>query len=185
MNKGKIIILNGVSSSGKTTLSKALQNAFSEEYLALGIDDIIGMLPGGLPETGVKEAVRKCQNILHGFIRLLSDMGHNVIVDNLILASFGTLEECIACLRDYPVMLVRLNCPAHELRRREQKRGDRSIGNGESQIDELVPADTYDVVVNTYEESIEQCVNRILQLVDSPDEWTAMKQLGREMGLEF
>ena len=49
MNKGKIIILNGVSSSGKTTLSKALQNAFSEEYLVLGIDDIIGMLPGGLP----------------------------------------------------------------------------------------------------------------------------------------
>ena len=109
-------------------------------------------------------------------------MGHNVIVDNIILASFETLEECIACLRDYPVMLVRLNCPAHELRRREQKRGDRSIGNGESQIDELVPADTYDIVVNTYEESIEQCVNRILQLADSPDEWIAMKQLGREIG---
>ena len=183
MNKGKIIILNGVSSSGKTTLSKALQNAFSEEYLALGIDDIIGMLPTGLPDTGVEDTVRKCQTILHGFIRLLSDTGHNVIVDNIILASFGTLDECVTSLKDYQVMMVRLNCPAHELRRREQKRGDRSIGNGESQIDDLVPTDTYDVVVNTYEESIDQCVNRILQIADSPDEWNAMKQLGGGISL--
>ena len=30
MDKGKIIILNGVSSSGKTTLAKAIQNTLDE-----------------------------------------------------------------------------------------------------------------------------------------------------------
>ncbi len=177
MNKGKIIILNGVSSSGKTTLAKALQNVLAEEYLVLGIDDIIGMMPAGLPRTGVEDAVRKCQTILHKFVRSLSDMGYNVIVDNIILSAFGTLEECVSCLYEYPVMMVHVVCPVHELRRREQERGDRSVGNGESQIADLVPKDTYDVVVNTFEESIEQCVTRIMQIADSPDKWTAMKKL--------
>jgi chloramphenicol 3-O phosphotransferase len=37
----KIIYLNGPSSSGKTTLAKALQDAFEEPFLHVGIDKII------------------------------------------------------------------------------------------------------------------------------------------------
>lgn len=38
----QIIYLNGPSSSGKTTLAKALQHAFEEPFLHVGIDKIIG-----------------------------------------------------------------------------------------------------------------------------------------------
>ncbi|MFA6119096.1 MAG: hypothetical protein WCT85_04480 [Parachlamydiales bacterium] len=41
----KIIYLNGPSSSGKTTIVKALQESFSEPYLHLGIDKIIEFIP--------------------------------------------------------------------------------------------------------------------------------------------
>ena len=41
----KIIYLNGPSSSGKTTLAKALQQSFKESFLHLGIDKIIGFMP--------------------------------------------------------------------------------------------------------------------------------------------
>lgn len=41
----KIIYLNGPSSCGKTTLAKSLQNAFSEPYLHIGIDKLIGFMP--------------------------------------------------------------------------------------------------------------------------------------------
>ena len=36
----RIIYLNGPSSSGKTTLAKALQDSFSDPYLHLGIDKV-------------------------------------------------------------------------------------------------------------------------------------------------
>lgn len=41
----QIIYLNGPSSSGKTTLAKALQHAFEEPFLHVGIDKIIGWMP--------------------------------------------------------------------------------------------------------------------------------------------
>jgi len=37
----QIIYLNGPSSSGKTTLAKALQDVFEEPFLHVGIDKII------------------------------------------------------------------------------------------------------------------------------------------------
>ena len=41
----QIIYLNGPSSSGKTTLAKALQHAFEEPFLPIGVDKIIGWMP--------------------------------------------------------------------------------------------------------------------------------------------
>ena len=45
MSRGKIIILNGASSTGKTTLAKALQNVLAPTYVRLSIDDYMKMLP--------------------------------------------------------------------------------------------------------------------------------------------
>jgi chloramphenicol 3-O phosphotransferase len=41
-----IVLLNGTSSSGKTTLAKALQRAMPTPYLHLGIDTVVFALPG-------------------------------------------------------------------------------------------------------------------------------------------
>ena len=41
MSKGKIIFLNGVSSSGKTTVAKELQARLSEPYCWLSVDSFI------------------------------------------------------------------------------------------------------------------------------------------------
>ena len=42
---GTIILLNGTSSSGKTSIVKALQDSMEEPYLDMGIDRFIWMLP--------------------------------------------------------------------------------------------------------------------------------------------
>lgn len=41
----QIIYINGPSSSGKTTLAKALQHEFDQPFLHIGIDRVIGMMP--------------------------------------------------------------------------------------------------------------------------------------------
>ncbi len=45
VNPGKIIILNGTSSSGKTCIVRVLQNILDEPYLEAGIDKFIWMMP--------------------------------------------------------------------------------------------------------------------------------------------
>jgi len=45
MEKGHIIFLNGTSSSGKTTIAKALQESLSEPYMRISVDDFIGKYP--------------------------------------------------------------------------------------------------------------------------------------------
>jgi len=45
MNTGKIILLNGTSSSGKSTLLRGLQQVLSQPYLEMGLDKFIWMLP--------------------------------------------------------------------------------------------------------------------------------------------
>lgn len=41
-----LILLNGTSSAGKTTLAKALQDALPTPYLLVGIDTVVFALPG-------------------------------------------------------------------------------------------------------------------------------------------
>lgn len=176
MDKGKIIILNGVSSSGKTTLAQALQNKLPEPYMFLSIDGILRMMPERSRDD-IDGTIRHCQSVLHRMIRLLSDMGMNVIVDNIMLAYFDTLQECIDVLHAYPVLLVHVACPAHELRRREQARGDRNVGNGESQLKELQPQEQYDLTVDTYAKNIEECVKDICNMVATPQSWHVVNEL--------
>ncbi len=43
--RGRVMILNGGSSAGKTTLGRSLQSALSDAWLLLGIDLLIWTLP--------------------------------------------------------------------------------------------------------------------------------------------
>ena len=45
MTAGRIIFINGTSSSGKTSIVRALQDMLKEPYLEAGIDKFIWMLP--------------------------------------------------------------------------------------------------------------------------------------------
>ena len=105
MNKGNIIILNGVSSAGKTTLAFALQQALAEPYLRLSLDDFQAMLPAKVIEQDFDDSVCRAQAVLLQTVKMLS--------------CFQTFGQYVALLHDHPVLLVRVDCPLQELRRRE------------------------------------------------------------------
>lgn len=180
MNKGKIIVLNGVSSSGKTTLAKEIQDAFDEPYMRLSIDDFINMMPPKMIKTDLGNTVYKCQTIMLQTITNLSDAGINIVVDNIMLTYFQTLKQYISALHDYPVLFVKVDCPSHELRRRETERGDRAIGQGENQVDDLEPKTMYDITVNTFINTISECVKLIAKKLDTVDQLPVIKQLWLE-----
>ncbi|MDF2588511.1 MAG: Chloramphenicol phosphotransferase family protein [Anaerocolumna sp.] len=72
-------------------------------------------------------------------IKTYTDMGLNVIVDHVVLNQDDGKEQilfdsCINELKNYPITLVKVVCSLEELKRREEGRGDREIGNAEWQV---------------------------------------------------
>jgi len=64
-----------------------------------------------------------------------------------------------------------------ELKRREKERGNRPIGNAEKMLSQLCPKDTYDITVDTFKNTKEECADMIIELLDKPEKHTAFKIL--------
>lgn len=62
---------------------------------------------------------------------------------------------------------VRVNCPLDELERREKARGDRDIGQAKFQLERIHGHRIYDIEVNTYENSIDECAKQIINTMDN------------------
>jgi chloramphenicol 3-O-phosphotransferase len=109
---------------------------------------------------------------MHHSIATFSQLGLNVIVDTVILdipQEAGWLPECTQILQGYPALFVGVHCPLHELERREKERGDREIGQAKWQLDKVHTHGLYDLEVNTYEQTLDECADQILQALSDLD----------------
>ena len=183
MQKGKIIFLNGVSSSGKTTIAKTLQKKLTEPYCLLNVDEFLHKMDERFLNdqewlrAGGVEWIWKALGCFHKSIKLFSDTGLNVIADHVVQRQ-DWLDECLDLLRDNDVLFVHVTCPAEELSRREKERGDRQIGQGESQLKMLLPKDgVYDITIDTFSSSKEECADEIIRLLDQPEKFKAFETL--------
>ncbi|MCL2854063.1 MAG: chloramphenicol phosphotransferase CPT family protein [Defluviitaleaceae bacterium] len=175
MQRGKIIYLNGVSSSGKTTLAKALQGRLDEPYYWFSVDTFVNMTPEKFIDNDL------WLNAISGMyrsIKTFSDMGLNVIVDDVFDDSQELLDEVVEILHGHPVLFVHVTCPLDELVRREKERGDREIGLSENQLPQLCPlCQTYDITVDTHNNTIEECADRIIEMLVNDENSTAFNKL--------
>jgi chloramphenicol 3-O phosphotransferase len=188
MEKGKIIFLNGVASAGKTTLAKTLQSRLTEPYYWLNVDVFITFSAENPmehnPMTYFQEGKDPVSLYPH-IIKLFSDLGVNVIADaafmkgqgrNLFLAS-ETMERCIEMLHEYPLLYVHVTCPLEERCRREKERGYSHVGFSERLLAGLSQNDIYDITVDTFQNTKEECADKIIELLENPKKHTAIKTL--------
>ena len=144
-----VILLNGPSSSGKSTLAKALQALISEKrserYEVVSIDDFLKMSP---TETIYEDDVFNISDGLCKKAVEMLDAGEGVIIDQVMTSEriFHHLKEALA---SFPLRMVRVTCPLSLLRERELARGDRSPGSAEASSAYLFPREGYDLVVDT------------------------------------
>ncbi|NMP31523.1 hypothetical protein HII17_08115 [Thalassotalea sp. M1531] len=156
---GRIVVLNGTSSSGKTTLAKEIQAKCSEVYLHCALDAFWDMTPIGVPAgsknfPNMKLAIAKS-------IKALAETGHNVILD-IVFCGQKTYFEITEELKGFDVKIVKVECPLSELENRELVRGNRAIGLAKSQFDSIHVGVKYDLTVNTFEQSLENCAQKII-----------------------
>ena len=143
------ILLNGPSSSGKSTLAKALQERIkekeSEGYEVVSIDDFMQTDP---METIYEEDVFAVSGDLCKRVLEVLETGSGVIIDHVITSEriFRQMKEM---LHAYPMRLVHITCPPEILRERERARGDRCAGSAEASAEYLFPKEGYDLTVDT------------------------------------
>jgi len=183
MTKGHVIFLNGTSSSGKTTIARALQEKLTEPYMYVSIDNYFHMyperflLPASRAQAMVLERlVPAVVSGLHRSVAALAQAGNNVLVDHL-LQDDGSLEECVENWAGLDVLFVGVKCPLKIAEQREKKRGDRTIGAARSQFERVHAHDLYDLEIDTSRLNVNECVTKIIELVNDKPKESAFQEL--------
>lgn len=122
MKSGHVIFLNGISSSGKTTIAKVLQEKLPEPYMYVAIDNYFHLYPNWFLNPTNQAGVMLLEKLtpaivsgLHLSVAALAQAGNNVIVDHL-LQDKGLLEECVERWVEFDVLFVGVKCPLKEVR---------------------------------------------------------------------
>ena len=170
MKDGIVVLLNGTSSSGKSTLAKTLQGVLDKPFLHLDGDYFWQMYPerffAGKPDELYRPWRGRFLPASYLSIATLVKSGLNVIVDE-VLTKPMTLTWLQAALADSEVVFVGLYCGLAELERRESKRGDRKIGLARFQYPNIHIHGEYDIEVNTENNDVVACAQQIKERLES------------------
>jgi chloramphenicol 3-O phosphotransferase len=149
---GRVILLNGASSSGKTSLVKELQRVAAElQFLHLQLDTFRSMEPAGYwsneqSEHRGRRVEALCRAMNSATVQFVK-MGQNVVVDHVLTpqATKYLLED----LGAHEVLFIKVECSLEELESREARRPERTLGLARSQLHSVHKSCAYDYVVNT------------------------------------
>lgn len=174
MEKGLIIVLNGVSSSGKSSLAKELTKLLPN-YFAFSVDDYDIVIEKMEDRENNRLIPIETEYFYYKNVAMFADKGVSLILDQIIHDS-KTMYTFYEMLRDYSVLFVGVHCSPEELKRREQLRGDRHIGLAISQLDFVHKQEVYDIEVNTSIQSTAECANAIVKRLASTEPLTGFNQ---------
>jgi chloramphenicol 3-O phosphotransferase len=161
---GRLIILNGASSSGKTTLASAFRDeraAAGEFWLLIGIDDFLSKIPTAWLDLGLAtgpgahahDGLRfettssgpqlkigaTCRRVLHAYHQaaaVAARTGLNVIVDDVVIDD-EVLGDWLDVLGELKPTWVGVRCSPETTAERERRRGDRPVGMTVTQTDSV------------------------------------------------
>ncbi|SDX49407.1 chloramphenicol 3-O phosphotransferase [Ruegeria halocynthiae] len=149
----QIIILHGPSSSGKTTLARALQKKAEVPFWHISIDHLrdSGVLPMQRFQSGDFEWMVERTRVfdgLHASLAAYANAGNNLIVEH-ILDTPGWLETLKRDLVNHDVLFVAVHCPTNLLIQRERARGDRPPGSAVKDQQTIHQGRMYDLEVSS------------------------------------
>ncbi|WP_090758882.1 chloramphenicol phosphotransferase CPT [Nonomuraea maritima] len=157
----QVIVLNGGSSAGKTSIVRHLQEVLPEPWLAFGVDSFVDALPLSMQESDAGIAFAPDGGITVGPVfRTLEAAwmkgltatvraGAPVIIDDVFLGGAASQQRWQRALDGLDVLWVGVTCDPATAAGREKARGDRVVGMAESQAKIVHEGVRYDLVVDT------------------------------------
>ena len=163
MTIGHIVVLNGPSSAGKTTLADAVRARVGPTIATVSIDRLFPFIHEALPTSWhvfatLTDAAFRCA-------AAIADGGFDVVVDTVF-----ERDACVDIMRraigDRAYFLVAVTAPPSVLATREQERGDRRVGQAREQYERgVLHGAQYDLHLDTHAHSVDTCVDRITALL--------------------
>ncbi len=192
----EVIILNGTSSSGKSTLAQALQDLLDESWLVFGIDTLFRALPLSLldihedatfrplpedhvaREGGISFDAEGAVTVGVEFRRLddarlvglaaIAETGTRLILDEVFLDGGETQERVRRTFAGRRVAWVGVTCEHAVAKQREIDRGDRVVVMVEQQSQIVHDGVHYDLVVDTTSRPTLELAHEIAQHLHLP-----------------
>ena len=165
-DSGRIVVLNGVSRSGKSSIAKAMQEVLSGVWMNLGMDAHKActpprMQPGVGLRPGANQVSREIEDrvpvlyaALYESIAAHARLGLDVVADVYHHEQYsvprGILADCASRLAGLPALFVGVRCPLHVIWKRREATWDQVPAHG-----------SYDLEVDTSILSPVECAERI------------------------
>ncbi len=166
MDKGRIIFLNGVTSSGKTSIVEALQER-DDIFFYVVANDLFQEMVG---EKYLRENYWKYLSeviiMMYHTAKLYSDMGKNVLIDGILVERDEISPHYLRLmeiLKNNPLDLVEVYCPLEICRKRNIIRGDRYESQSDEQYELMSKNIKYSLNVDTSLYSPAECADMIIK----------------------
>lgn len=149
---GKIILLNGASSAGKSSIATRLQDCLEEPFWHFSIDHLNAARV--LPEARIRRGEFPWSSLrpqffegFHQCLPALAETGNNLVVEHIIETA-DWMRRLVRLLESLDVFFVGIHCPLPELERRERERGDRRHGDAKADFEVAHKFALYDMEVD-------------------------------------
>ncbi|WP_434619910.1 chloramphenicol phosphotransferase CPT family protein [Arthrobacter sp. A5] len=168
-----MIVLNGGSSSGKSSIARALQEILPGIWLTFGVDTFIDALPGGgnSPNAGItyeqggtiafSTAHRALERSWYSGLSAMARAGAHLILDEVFLSGGAGQERVRSTFGEADLIWVGVHCEPDVAASREAQRLDRVEGMARQQALSVHAGMVYDVEVDTTYRSTDECAREL------------------------
>ena len=166
MDKGKIIFLNGVTSSGKTSIVEALQERRDQFFYVVANDLFQEMVGEQYLEEDYWKYLSEVIIMMYHTAKLYSDLGKNVLIDGILVERDEIkphYEKLMEIMKDSPLSIVEVYCPLDICKQRNIERGDRYESQSDEQAELMSNDIKYTMRVDTSVNSPAECAEQIVK----------------------
>ncbi|WP_329117574.1 chloramphenicol phosphotransferase CPT [Streptomyces sp. NBC_01465] len=174
-----MIVLNGGSSAGKSTVARHLQELLPDPWLTFGTDTFVDALPlsmtssdadgiefGADGEVVVGAAFRELEAAWIAGVAAMVRAGARVVVDEVFLGGGESQARWEKELDGVRVLWVGVRCDAEVAAGREAARGDRTVGMAAAQAELVHRGVRYDLEVDSSRAEALECAQVIAAWVE-------------------
>ena len=171
--RNAVIVLNGASSSGKSSIALALQGLLPRAFLAFGVDTLVAALPpassaheSGIAfgSDGVVAVGDRFRQLEHAWYQGLAAIARDdvgVIIDEVFLGGRESQDRLRSSLGGLRVVWVGVRCDLGVAVAREVARPERAEGMASSQAMIVHEGVQYDLQVDTTTSTALECATTI------------------------